>query len=108
MRNSVRVTYTLPKEIIPHLLVLSVVLEKSLSKIIRLSLEEGFEIMEESLRLNEDLSSIPKKRRNTITKTFTIPIEVSERLSYYSEKLGLKKSHLVYSSLVYFYQRWKG
>jgi len=41
----------------------------------------------------------PKKYPNTIPITITLPFEVVERLDYYSDKLGVKKSHLVMSSV---------
>jgi len=42
----------------------------------------------------------PKKYFNTKPITVTLPFEVVDRLDYYSQQLGIKKSHLVMSSVL--------
>lgn len=43
----------------------------------------------------QPLVGAKRKRLNTIAKTFTLPMDVITTLSWFSEKLGMKKSHLV-------------
>lgn len=107
MKKYIRVTYTLPNDVVGMVKILNLLNDdKSYSKTVSTSIQRGFGSMEESLRDNDDLSMFPKKWKNTVTKTFTIPIEVNERLSYYSSILGMKKSHLVSLSIIDFYQSW--
>lgn len=107
MKKNIRVTYTLPKDVVGMVKTLRLLNEdKSYSQTVSTSIQRGFASMEESLRDNDDLSMFPKKWKNTVTKTFSIPIEMSERLSYYSSILTMKKSHLVSLSIIDFYQSW--
>ena len=46
-----------------------------------------------------------KKINHTQPITFTLPIEVLERLNYYSTELGVKKSHLVNGSVYLMYEK---
>ena len=43
----------------------------------------------------ELISKLPKKIFNTTPKTFTLPIDVENTLTWFSNKLLIKKSHLV-------------
>ena len=43
----------------------------------------------------ELISKLPKKIINTIPKTYTLPIDVENTLTWFSNKLLIKKSHLV-------------
>jgi hypothetical protein len=62
---------------------------------------KSFEVFENELVKygGKITDKIPKKYFNTIPKTYTLPIEVVDRLNYYSNVLGVKKSHLVMSSI---------
>lgn len=44
---------------------------------------------------------IKNRTSGTIPKTFILPINVIEDLNWFSEKLGMKKSHLVFCCILY-------
>ncbi|WP_394707256.1 hypothetical protein [uncultured Desulfobacter sp.] len=48
------------------------------------------------------LVGAPIRRHHTIPKTFTLPLDVINTLSWFSDKLGIKKSHLVVGSVLNF------
>ena len=75
---------------------------KPLSQIVTNCLKIGFNTMEEDLIGNgvKPLNHKPKIN-DTIPMTFTIPIEVSDMLDYYSKWFKWKKSHLVMISIHY-------
>lgn len=106
MRTHKKVTYTLPKDIIVSievelLMKQSVGVEKSKSSIIKDCLLQSFGLFESELVEygKKEFENIPKKFPNTIPKTYTLPIEMVERLDYYSKELGIKKSHLILISV---------
>ena len=72
------------------------------SEYIRDSLLANFEAFEDELKSDniELLAKLSKVFVGTKTIAVTLPIEVIEKLEYYSEKLGMKKSHLVMCSLL--------
>ncbi len=72
------------------------------SEYIRDSLLANFEIFEDELKNDniEQLAKLSKVFVGTKPLTVTLPIEVIEKLEYYSKKLGMKKSHLVMCSLL--------
>lgn len=73
------------------------------SEYIRDSLLANFEIFEDELKTNDNIEQLAKLSKvfvGTKPITVTLPIEVIEKLEYYSEKLGMKKSHLVMCSLL--------
>ena len=72
------------------------------SEYIRDSLLTNFEIFEDELKNDniEQLAKLSKVFVGTKPITVTLPIEVIEKLEYYSKKLGMKKSHLVMCSLL--------
>ena len=71
------------------------------SSIIKDCLIKSFGLFEEELKKygKDTFKNILKKYPNTKPKTYTLPIEVVERLDYYSQNLGIKKSHLVMISI---------
>lgn len=53
-------------------------------------------MLEEYVENNsESISEFSKKIFNTIPKTYTLPIDVENTLTWFSNKLLIKKSHLV-------------
>lgn len=106
MKKYKKVTYTLPEDTILEidiklLMEQSVGANISKSSIIKDCLLQSFEIFAIELVENDGkpFSDIPKKYKGTIPVTFTLPIAIEETLSWYSQKLGVKKSHLVMSSV---------
>jgi len=69
----------------------------SKSAIVKNCLLQSFKLFESELVKygKKEFEHTPKKIADTIPKTYTLPIEVVERLNYYSSMLGVKKSHLV-------------
>lgn len=97
-----KVTYTLEKGIIDFIEIKSIRLGISKSKVISFYIQSGYDLLVDEYYENEckPLIGVRKKRYKTIPKTFTLPIDVETTLSWFSEKLGIKKSHLVMSCIV--------
>ena len=101
-----KVMFTLPQPIIDGI-EKRVLLNSSPSKkvtysdVVTMYLEYGFTEMKNELDERNQIKNtppiyeIPKKVPNTIPKTYNIPIHTYENLNFYSNELGVKKSHLV-------------
>ena len=75
------------------------------SSLIKDCLLESFELFEKELIDNGGIPlnktyNFPKKFSNTQPITITLPFEVVDRLDYFSNQLGIKKSHLVMCSIL--------
>ena len=97
MKNHKKVTYTLEKEIIDIIEKKSHLEKIPLSKLLSIYIQSGYEMLLEECDGNnrELISKLPKKISNTTPKTFTLPIDVENTLTWFSNKLLIKKSHLV-------------
>lgn len=97
MKNHKKVTYTLQKEIIDIIEKKSHLEKIPQSKLLSIYIQSGYEMLLEECDENdsESISEFPKKIFNTIPKTFTLPIDVENTLTWFSNKLLIKKSHLV-------------
>lgn len=97
MKNHKKVTYTLQKEIIDIIEKKSHLGKIPQSKLLSIYIQSGYEMLLEECDENdsESISEFPKKIFNTIPKTFTLPIDVENTLTWFSNKLLIKKSHLV-------------
>ena len=59
--------------------------------------------MEEYYRTNQEpMLDAPKKRFNTFAKTYSLPIDVENKLTWFSDKFLLKKSHLIRACYIYY------
>jgi len=104
MKNTKRVTYTLPKSDIRFINTYSVDMKMNKSNFISLCIEECLPLMEEEL---EDKKiegydtpyMFGKKFHNTFPITITLPIDLVEKIDFYSKEIGIKKSHLVFVSI---------
>ena len=97
MKNHKKVTYTLQKEIIDIIEKKSHLEKIPQSKLLSIYIQSGYEMLLEECDENdsESISEFPKKIFNTIPKTYTLPIDVENTLTWFSNKLLIKKSHLV-------------
>ena len=97
MINHKKVTYTLQKEIIDIIEKKSHLEKIPQSKLLSTYVQSGYEMLLEECDENNSglISEFPKKIFNTIPKTFTLPIDVENTLTWFSNKLLIKKSHLV-------------
>ena len=97
MKNHKKVTYTLQKEIIDIIEKKSRLEKIPQSKLLSIYIQSGYEMLLEECNENnnESISEFPKKIFNTTPKTFTLPIDVENTLTWFSNKLLIKKSHLV-------------
>ena len=97
MKNHKKVTYTLQKEIIDIIEKKSHLEKIPQSKLLSIYIQSGYEMLLEECDGNnrELISKLPKKIFNTTPKTFTLPIDVENTLTWFSNKLLIKKSHLV-------------
>ena len=100
-QKSIRVTYTLHRDIIDLINHYSMLWRISKSKLVSLCMEDGFELMEEEKNDEDNINHKSKKFRKTIPLTVTLPSDVVERLDYYSKWFKWKKSHLVMISIHY-------
>lgn len=97
MKNHKKVTYTLQKEIIDIIEKRSRLKKLPQSKLLSIYIQSGYEMLLEECdeNNNELISKLPKKIFNTTPKTYTLPIDVENTLTWFSNKLLIKKSHLV-------------
>lgn len=104
MKNTKRVTFTLPKSDIRFINTHSIDMKMYKSNFVSLCIEECFPLMEEELEEKRELGydtpyEFRKKFYNTFPITVTLPIDVVEKLDFYSKEIGIKKSHLVSISI---------
>ena len=104
MVNHKKVTYTLDRRVINIIERRAFLSDFSQSRWLSNCIQLGFEIMVDDYYDNDKqpLVGAKHKRRYTTPKTFTLPIDVINTLSWFSEKLGMKKSHLVVGSVFNF------
>ena len=104
MVNHKKVTYTLSQRAINIIERRSFLSNQSQSRWLSQCIQLGFEMMVDDYYDNnkQPLVGAPSKRRHTIPKTFTLPSDVVTSLNWFSEKLGMKKSHLVTASVLSF------
>lgn len=100
-QKSIRVTFTLHRDIIDLINHYSMLWRISKSKLVSLCMEDGFELMEEEKNDEDNINHKSKKFRKTIPLTVTLPSDVVEKLDYYSKWFKWKKSHLVMISIHY-------
>ena len=75
--------------------------KKSKSQIIEDALIACFDIFEEELRAVDNIIYIPINFKKTIIQTYTISVDVANKLDYYASELGIKKSHLVLAGIAF-------
>lgn len=89
-----KVAYMLDDRAVATLHEMSIVEKKSTSKILADCIKRGYGTMLEDDKKPYNYTT-GKRRKNTIRKTFSLPIDIVDELNWFSEKLGMKKSHLV-------------
>ncbi|HQS67102.1 MAG TPA: hypothetical protein PLM93_07960 [Sulfuricurvum sp.] len=107
MRSTVRVTYTIPKNIIEKLESISKRHGIFKSNIIAESINTDSrftDLMCTSLLYDEIPISV-SKIKDTIPKTFTIPIEMNTLIGVYAKLLLMKKSHIVGECLLEYMEK---
>lgn len=99
-----KATYTLPIEFIEIFNNLKRDYNVSKSKVVEAAIITGFKLMDEELhdKSSHHQTPVSKKYPNTAPITVNLSDYVFDRLNFYSEKLHIKKSHLVYASLKYY------
>ncbi len=98
MIKSKKVAYTLDQKVIDIINELSFVEKKSKNKCLANCITRGYGTMLEDYYDNDKKPynyTTGKKRKNTRRKTFSLPIDIVDELNWFSEKLGMKKSHLI-------------
>jgi hypothetical protein len=98
MIKSKKACYTLDKKVIDLINELSFVEKKSTSKVLADCIKRGYGTMLEDYYDNDEKPynyTTGKRRKNTIAKTFNLPIDIVDELDWFSKKLGMKKSHLI-------------
>ena len=104
MKKYKKVTYTLDQSVIEIIKNRSFIDSISMSKFLSLCIQSTYDLMIDEYYENnkQPLDGIIRKKKHTVPKTFTLPINVESNLSWFSEKLGVKKSHLVSASIINF------
>jgi hypothetical protein len=98
MIKSKKVAYTLDQKVIDIINELSIVEKKSTSKVLANCIQRGYGTMLADYYDNDEKPysyTTGKRRKNTIRKTFTLPVNIVNDLDWFSKKLGIKKSHLI-------------
>jgi hypothetical protein len=111
MNNYKKVTYTLPTGIINTIEKRSFLAEMTMSRWLSNCIQNGYEMMIDGYYDNgkRPLVGIKRKRNGTVPKTFSVPIKVSNTLSWFSKTLDVKTSHLVALCILNFeYQILRG
>jgi len=93
MVNNKKVTYTLDQNVINIIERRSYISNISQSR----WLSNCIQLVGYQMMVNDDDSTLVRERNrpNSIPKTYTLPKDVINILSWFSEKLGIKKSHLI-------------
>ena len=109
MLDRKKVCYTLDQKVIDLISEKSVLEKKLKSEYLADCIEYGYKIMMGKYKENgkKPYTHVEKRRFYTIGKTYILPLDVIKRLSWFSEKLGVKKSHLVVSCVLN-YEKRKG
>ncbi len=98
MIKNKKVAYTLDQKVIDIINELSIVEKKSKSKCLADCIKRGYGTMLEDYQANNEKPynyTTGKRRKNTRRKTFSLSRDIVDELNWFSEKLGMKKSHLV-------------
>lgn len=98
MIKSKKVAYTLDQKVIDIINELSIVEKKSKNKCLADCITRGYGTMLEDYYENDKKPynyTTGKRRKNTRRKTFSLSRDIVDELNWFSEKLGMKKSHLV-------------
>ena len=108
MKKHKKVCYTFEKSIIDVIENRSRLENIPKSKILLFYIQSGYEMIYEEFE-NSDGKPIKtiRKRKNTIPKNYTLPLDCLEVIDFFSEKLDVKKSHLVMSCVVNFERELK-
>jgi hypothetical protein len=97
MNNHKKVTYTLPYAIIQTIEKRSFLSDSTMSRWLSDCIQNGYEMMIDGYYDNDKqpLMGIRRKLKRTVPKTFSIPNNVFETLSWFSKTLNIRTSHLV-------------
>ena len=103
MKTHRKVTYRFNQSIIDAIRDRAMIENITRSELLAFYIQQGYALMLEEFDESggKPIPSI-RKRSNTIPKTYTLPIEVEQTLSCFSQKLDVKKSHLVMALVIDF------
>lgn len=103
MKTHRKVTYRFNQSIIDAIRDRAMIEDITRSELLAFYIQQGYALMLEEFDESggKPIPSI-RKRSNTIPKTYTLPIEVEQTLSWFSQKLDVKKSHLVMALVIDF------
>jgi hypothetical protein len=106
MKQHKKCTYTLDRRVINIIERRSFLCDISKSKLVSNCIELGYQMMVNDYYDNDKqpLVGVKKKRRNTTPITLSLGVDVLRNLEWFSDKLGMKKSHLVSASIINYEQ----
>ena len=103
-----KVTYTLKPSVIEMIERRSLLTNISKSKLVSHYIVSGFDMMvDEYYENNKQPLNVVKKMNDNIPMTFTISTDILDVIDFFSDKLDVKKSHLVMSCVVNFERELK-
>ena len=104
MKKYREVSYSLPEETIIEIEIIQLMkagknIKISKSEIIENALANSFDIFEEELGNADMLRAIVTDFIEPIIETYTISVDVANKLDYYAHALGISTAHLVMASI---------
>jgi len=100
------ISYSLPEETIIEIEIIQLMeagenIKISKSEIVENALVYSFDIFEEELEYVDILRAIVTDFTEPIEQTYTISVDVADKLDYYAHALGISQAHLIMASIVF-------
>ena len=104
------VSYLLPEETIIEIEIIQLMeagenIKISKSEIVENTLINSFDIFEEELEYIDILRAIVTDFIEPIEQTYTISVDVADKLDYYAHALGISVAHLIMASVEFSSQK---
>jgi len=106
MKKYIEVCYSLPEETIIEIEIIQLIksteqIKVSKSEIVENVLVNSFDIFEEELEYVDILRAIVTDFIEPIKQTYTISVDIIDKLDYYAHALGISQAHLIMASIVF-------
>ncbi len=110
MKKHIEVCYSLPEETIIEIEIIQLMksteqIKVSKSEIVENALVNSFDIFEEELEYVDILRAIVTDFIEPIEQTYTISVDVADKLDYYAHALGISQAHLIMASVEFSSQK---
>jgi len=110
MKKYIEVCYSLPEETIIEIEIIQLMeagenIKISKSEIVENALVYSFHIFEEELEYVDILRAIVTDFIEPVEQTYTISVDVIDKLDYYAHALGISVAHLIMASVKFSSQK---